>query len=112
MFVWHSYPVGMLNNISRRRKVDQVGKCLTCRRRQRALSVPIFSKAICWRYMKKFNQRTQSNSEQGSSDYPMRLLIESLAELVNKQRIDLLQQGKEILGMLQELIESVDIIAR
>jgi hypothetical protein len=85
---------------------------VACRKRHATVSVPRFSKAIFSGNMKNIKQKPKNDDQTGFDYEALKLLIESLAEVVNKQRIDLLQQGKEILEMLQGLIESVDIIAR
>ena len=62
--------------------------------------------------MRNNKQKPNSEGERVSSYDALKLLIESLADLITRLRIDLLQQGNEILGKIREVNDSVDIIAR
>ncbi|MGZ4973095.1 MAG: hypothetical protein ACXWIU_08385 [Limisphaerales bacterium] len=58
------------------------------------------------------NQKPNSNGEKGLGYGGLKLLIDSLADLIAKLRIDLLLQGKELFAKIREVNDSVDIIAR
>lgn len=62
--------------------------------------------------MKNNKQKPNGEGERVSSYSGLKLLIESLADLIAKLRIDLLQQGNAILGKIREVDDSVDIITR
>jgi hypothetical protein len=62
--------------------------------------------------MKNIKQKPNGEGKRVSSYGASKLLIESLADLITRLRIDLLQQGNEILRKIREVNDSVDIIAR
>lgn len=63
-------------------------------------------------YMTKNNQTPNSPGENGLGNDELKLLIDSLTDFVAKLRVDLLLQGKGVLEKIQEVNDSVDIIAR
>jgi hypothetical protein len=62
--------------------------------------------------MKNFKSKPNNEGERVSDYGALKLLIESLADLITRVRIELLQQGNEIQGKIREVNDSVDIIAR
>jgi hypothetical protein len=70
------------------------------------------SGAIILRYMTKNNHNPNSTGEKGLGFDGLKLLIDSLADLIAQLRVDLLQRGNEIVVKIREVNDSVDIIAR
>lgn len=66
---------------------------------------------VCLSHMKNNNQ-SNGVGEKSMGHSALRLLIESLADLITKVRIDLLQQGNDVLAKIREVNDSVEIIAR
>ena len=62
--------------------------------------------------MKNINAKPNSEREEGLGQDTLKLLIESLADLIAKVRIDLLQQSGEILAKLREVNDSVGNVRR